>query len=89
MDEQSFSCATMSKGGSGTRDMYRIRVRRGPGEVFGEVHSGPSIMNIEQKHQGKRQRGIWNRGTRDVTLLVEARRMLISENGKYKGDVKL
>ena len=89
MDEQSFSCATMSKGGSGTRDMYRIRVRRGPGEVFGEVHSGPSIMNIEQRHQGKRQRGIWNRGTRDVTLLVEARRMLISENGKYKGDVKL
>ena len=89
MDEQIFSCAFMSKDGSGTRDMYRIRVRRGLGEVFGEVHSGPSIMNIEQRHQGKRQRGIWNRGTRDVTLLVEARRMHISENGKYKGDVKL
>ena len=85
MDEQIFSCAFMSKDGSGTRDMYRIRVRRG----LGEVHSGPSIMNIEQRHQGKRQRGIWNRGTRDVTLLVEARRMLISENGKYKGDVHL
>ena len=89
MDKQIFSCAFMSKDGSGTRDMYRIRVRRGLGEVFGEVHSGPSIMNIEQRRQGKRQRGIWNRGTRDVTLLVEARRMLISENGKYKGDVQL
>ena len=42
MDEQSFSCATMSKGGSGTRDMYRIRVRRGPGEVFGDA-SGETL----------------------------------------------
>ena len=82
MDEQIFSCAFMSKDGSGTSDGLRIHVRS---DFFGEVHSGPSVMNIEQKHQGKRQRGIWNLGTRDVTLLDEARRMLISDNGKYKG----